>query len=236
MIKIAVCDDNSKICNLIEDILDSYSDIHKLSLEIIHFYKVEKLQASISHGNNYNLIYLDIEFPGKSGIDLADFIRNINRDLGTEIIFISGSEEYFKRLLDFQPIAFISKPFDSEDIIRSFETFLERSNKLNLNYSYKKGGAVVIVPLKEIIYFESLGKKIYIHSERETDDFYGNLADLENELKEVNFHRIHKSYIVNGLKVRTVKKNSLVLTNDIELPISRSYQDRVKNQILKSGR
>ncbi len=236
LINIAICDDNPQICDSIEDILFYYSKAHSVDMEIFHFYTVESLEFSISRGNHYHLIYLDIEFPEKSGIELANFIRNIHQDIGTELIFISGSNAYFKKLLDFQPISFISKPFEKEDVIKAFELFLKRKNFLNLNFSYKKSGETYIIPLNEITHFESMGKKVYIHTEKKIDFFYGNISDVENRLKGVNFYKIHRSFIVNSIKVCTVKKDSLILNDGIELPIGRTYQGIIKDKFLSSKR
>lgn len=232
LINIAICDDNPQICDSIEDILFYYSKSHSVNMEIFHFYTVGSLEFSISRGNHYHLIYLDIEFPEKSGIELANFIRNIHQDIGTELIFISGSNAYFKKLLDFQPISFISKPFEKEDVIKAFDLFLKRKNFLNLNFSYKKSGDIFIIPLNEITHFESMGKKVYIHTEKKIDSYYYNLSDLEKKLTHTTFIRIHRAFIVNSDKVEIYKKDSLVLKDGTKLPIGRTYTNLIKKKML----
>jgi DNA-binding LytR/AlgR family response regulator len=233
VLKIAICDDISAIADKIEDILENYGDLNNLDLDILQFIDTESVEEHLLNGNSIDLIFLDIEFPEKSGIDLANFIRNIKKDCVIEIIFISGSDKYFRDLLEFQPISFISKPFVNSDIIKSFEVFLKRLDALSFKFQYKSGGTSHLVPLNEIFYFESEGKKINIYSEKNTDSFYGTFSELSEEFNRNIFIRIHKSYIVNFDKVTSITRNNIILSNGIELPIGRKYCSQVEDAILK---
>lgn len=136
--KIAVCDDDKKICDIIEDILDDYSRKNKVFIEVFQFYTVESLVQSIEAKNTFNLIFQDIEFPNMTGIDFGDFLRRNVEDFFTDIIFISGSNQYDRELFSFQPLYFISKPFEKEEIIKSLELSLKKIKKTNSHFSYKK--------------------------------------------------------------------------------------------------
>lgn len=230
--KIAICDDVSAIADKIEDILENYCDLNKLDLDILQFTDTESVKEYLLNGNSIDLIFLDIEFPDKSGIDLENFIRNIREDYATEIIFISGSDKYFRDLLEFQPITFISKPFMDLEIIEGFEIFLKRLNLLNLKFSYKKNGYTYLIPYNDILYFESNGKGINIYSENVFDSFYGSILELDMDINYNSFIRIHKSYVVNIDKVTSVKKDVLILTNGVQLPIGRMYEDELKKYIM----
>ena len=233
VLKIAICDDVSAIADKIEDILENYSALNKLDLDILQFTDTESVKEYLLNSNSIDLIFLDIEFPDKSGIDLANFIRNIREDYATEIIFISGSDKYFRDLLEYQPITFVSKPFMDSEIIESFKIFLKRIDTLNFKFSYKSDGITRLILYNEIFYFESYGKKINIYSENQSDSFYGSFSKLSEEISHNIFIRIHKSYIVNFDKVTSVTKNTIILSNGIELPIGRKYCSQVEDAILK---
>lgn len=232
--KIAICDDVSIILDKIEDILESNKELNKLDMDILQFVSIESVIEYLREGNIIDLIFLDIEFPEKSGIYLANFIRNIKENYATEIIFISGSDKYFRELLDFQPTTFIKKPFIDSDIIEAFEIFLKRLDVSNLKFIFKSEGHSYLVPYNEILYFESEGKKNIIYYGNKSYSFYGKFSDLNEKIDRDNFIRIHRSYIVNFDKVTSITKNSLLLTNSIQLPIGRKYRELVEDTILNT--
>lgn len=72
--KIAICDDDKKICSLLENILGKYSEEYRTPLDLDSFYSCEELIREMDKGEKFNLIYLDIEFPGLSGVHLGKYI------------------------------------------------------------------------------------------------------------------------------------------------------------------
>lgn len=229
--KIGICDDVVSICDKIEDILDAYDGKNNFGIEIFQFTSINSVKEFLKK-DSLDLLFLDIEFPNNSGIDLAKFIREDKINYQTEIIFISGSDNYYRDLLNFQPIFFISKPFTESNIIEGLEIFLARLNLLNMKFTYTNNAVTKLVLYNNIFYFSSEGKKINIHLENKSDSYYGKFFQLENELKNSNFFRIHKSFIVNFDKISSIMKNSVVLINGVELPIGRKYKKEFEEFIL----
>ena len=64
MVKIAICDDDVEICSLIESILLEYAALNALKIESHIFYSGENLLQCLNDGDNFDLIYLDIEMEG----------------------------------------------------------------------------------------------------------------------------------------------------------------------------
>lgn len=104
----------------------------------------------------------------------------------------------------------------------------------------KKGGAdrfyvidtkerSIRLPYDQIYYFEAREKKIYVCSGKEEFGFYCTIDRLEKELPK-QFVRCHRGFIVNSVKIRKValSQNLLYLTDDFEVPVSRSYRAEVK--------
>lgn len=80
------------------------------------------------------------------------------------------------------------------------------------------------IKLDEIIYLESMGDYVDIHSREDTVMTKENISTFESILPE-NFIRIHRSFIVNQNFVTSFKSNEMIV-NDVKLPISRSYKNR----------
>lgn len=101
-----------------------------------------------------------------------------------------------------------------------------------MKFTYTNNSVTKLVPYNNIFYFSSEGKKINIHLENKSDSYYGKFFQLESELKNSNFFRMHKSYIVSFDKIFSIMKNSVVLINGTELPIGRKYQKEFEEFIV----
>ncbi len=75
MFKIAVCDDDLNICSLIENALLSYQNEFDFCIDIEVFYSAKELFSYIKNGNSFDLIYLDLEIPNMTGLELGAALR-----------------------------------------------------------------------------------------------------------------------------------------------------------------
>lgn len=87
----------------------------------------------------------------------------------------------------------------------------------------------VRIPYDRICYFEAREKKIFVCTESKEYGFYETMVNLEEQLPE-QFVRCHRGFIVNTKKIEKIilKKNEIVLVEQMAIPISRSYRDLVK--------
>ncbi len=98
------------------------------------FYSGESFLADIMQGNQFDLIYLDIEMDQINGIEVGRQIRKEMKDYTTEIVYVSGKDEYDRQLFEVQPLHFIPKPIASNIVIDDLKLALERSKKLHRSY------------------------------------------------------------------------------------------------------
>ena len=92
----------------------------------------------------------------------------------------------------------------------------------------------------ETIFVEGLKNYVVIHTADEKHITYLSMIEIEKALPPARFMRIHKSYIINVDKIKSIDGNSVVLTSRVELPIGNSFKEAFLNLInaktLKSGR
>ncbi len=88
----------------------------------------------------------------------------------------------------------------------------------------------VSIPYNRILYFEAMEKKVYVCAGKEEYGFYATLDGLEETLPE-NFRRCHRGFVVNTDKVKKVllSQSLLLLDDDYDVPLSRSYKPEFKN-------
>ncbi|MCR1934731.1 LytR/AlgR family response regulator transcription factor [Clostridium tepidum] len=228
MFKVGICDDEPVICGDIEKILLNYQKYNLKEIEIEVFYSGEELCTYMEKGHFFDLIFLDIEMKEINGIEVGRKIREEMDDYLTKIVYISGKDSYDRQLFDVQPMHFLSKPISEEKVIADLNLAIKLSEKQKLVFSYKKGYEVLRIPIKNIIYFESLNRKIKIVTTRGEDIFYGTIDEIFNKVAKYQFIRIHRSYIINYIHVIRFKYEEVIMSSSSCLPIGQSRRSEVR--------
>ncbi len=233
MFKIAVCDDEIEISSQIEAIILKYRKETYKELEVEVFTSGEELCGYLEQGHFFDLIYLDIEMKQLNGVQVGKIIRQKMDNYVTNIVYISGKDNYYKELFDVQPMHFLSKPVEAGKIIEDICLAMKLSDKLEKTFVYKKGYNMCKIQIKDIIYFESLDREIKIVTTKEDDRYYGKLEEVYPQVAKHCFIQIHKSYIINYAQVKKFKYDEVIMFNSDNLPISQSRRKEVREQQLK---
>lgn len=236
MFKVAICDDEKVIGSHIENILLEYSEKACLKVDIKVFYSGKELYGYMESGHVFDLIYLDIEMEELSGLEVGKKIRNILKNHKTEIVYISGKDGYDRQLFDVQPLHFIPKPINSNIIIEDLKLAMLRADKWGGTFSYSKAAETYRVPIKDIIYFESMDREIRIVTIYDEDVFYGSIQKVFESLSSYQFIKIHRSYLVNYSHIDVLKYDEVNMSNEEKLPISQSRRKEVREIQLKIER
>lgn len=115
-IRIAICDDEPKICAMLENMLIDILETRGVYYEIEPFYSGENLCVEIQR-QIFDLIFLDIELKKKSGLDVSNYIRNELGDESVQIAYISAKTGYAMDLFEFRPINFLVKPLEYSKVV-----------------------------------------------------------------------------------------------------------------------
>lgn len=228
MLKIAICDDETAICEQLEDILEKICKEFLKELEWDVFYSGEELCSHLYKDNYYDLIFLDIELKEMNGVEVGHMIRNKMLNETTKIVYISGKETYAMELFKIRPFDFVVKPFDYEGIKNIIKTALKVIQKDYSTFKYTVDYKTYSISTRDILYFESRNRKIIMHKINVTAEFYGKLKDINKELQRFKFIQIHKSYLVNYNHIIKLEYNQVTLTNKKTIPISQANRARVR--------
>lgn len=190
------------------------------------------------HKNKPDIIFLDIEMPGHSGLELLDFFNPNEVDFS--IIFTTAYNQYAVKAFKLSAIDYILKPIDSESLISAVERYSSHQNKI-LDFSILKENLSNHNQLKKLaihtinsILFVELGSICHMKAEGAYTNIYLQNGDkilsskslkyFEQTLEEQsNFIRCHKSFIVNVHQIKEYIKTdggSLKLNNDFEINVS----------------
>lgn len=184
------------------------------------------------------LVFLDIEMPGHSGLELLDFFDE--QEISFSVIFVTAYNSYAIKAFKLSAVDYLLKPVEPDNIEQAIERFKrrtlkERNNNLTTLKENLKGGVLdkIAVPDSNSIKFLQLDDILYFKADNTyTDIFFadGNkltisrtLKNIEDTLSNTKFFRCHKSYIVN-LKYLTdyVKSDGgyLVIKGKHSIPLS----------------
>ena len=154
----------------------------------------------------FDVVFLDISMPNISGLELADSIMQIEPK--TFIVFQTAHEEFALEAFKKGGVGYLVKPIQSEDIkailekINNFKTTTSEENKKILA---KRGDKLYLIDIDDIYYIKADLDEVIVRI-KDTDAYVRRkIGDLESLLVGKNSFRVHRSYIVNVDKIKSLK-------------------------------
>jgi DNA-binding LytR/AlgR family response regulator len=188
--------------------------------------------------NQPDLIFLDIEMPKVSGLQM---LKRINTE--SMVILTTAFPQYALDGYEFDIIDYLLKPFALHRFLKAVQKakdFYEMKthpitigarNAAPPSYIFiKSEKRIEKVELNDILYAEVLGNYMTIHTDRKKIIAYLTMKSLESQLSSDDFIKIHQSFLVNRSKIESVEGNDLKVGTK-SLPISRNYRDSVTSLI-----
>ncbi len=185
-----------------------------------------------------DLLFLDIQMPDIIG---TDFIRSIENP--PAVIFTTAYREYAIDGFELNALDYLVKPI-------SFQRFLKSANKalshfemlrrpdaipspIDIDHFFiKSDGRFIKIKLDDVLFFESEKDYVFIHTSQKRYMALMSLKQLEKELPEERFLRVHRSYVVSLDKVELMDGNQLII-KDKQVPVSRSMQETIYQRLIK---
>lgn len=232
MIRIAVCDDEEAVCTALENYISKACTDIQIESEIDLFSSGSILKKHLRDGSTYNIFFLDIELKDDTGIAVSDCIRNEVRDESAQIVYVSGKNEYDRQLFVFRPFSFIEKPFDIDVIRNTLEKYMRIYGNKNDLFHYKYGHDTYWVNLSTILYFKSNRKKVNVLTLTSSDEFYGSIGSIIDQLNSQGFISPHKSYLINYRFIKAFQADAIIMVNGDRIPIAKGKRDEISKMQL----
>ena len=231
---IAICDDEKAALELLGSSVRGALRSRSVDAAIEIFSRPRDLLARMQQVS-FDLLFLDIEMPGMTGLELAQRLRRDGNLI--DIIYISNREDLVFDALRTNPRGFIRKTRLIQDVSGVIDTYL----------AYKKGGErakelilqdreqVTRIPLDKLLYIEGSGKNQLAHitGREQPMELHRSMQELEGELAPQGFLRIHKGYLLNYRFIRRIGDNEVTLTNEERLPISRRKYQEIRDAYME---
>jgi DNA-binding LytR/AlgR family response regulator len=228
----------SKIrCLIVDDNPIARASLVELASQITDLEVMNECDSGISAynyllTNDVDLILLDIEMPGMSGLELT---RNLHHK-NFIIIFTTSNKEYAIEAFDLKVADYLVKPFSSErflraidkarDLLESKETAgrEDQPDLTNSEFIFIRDSNIIRrLHLDDIYYTEAMGDYVKFHTKDKLYAVHGTLKSVEGRLPGRRFVRIHRSYIVSLRHIDTLQERGVVIQGKF-LPVTDGYR------------
>jgi two-component system LytT family response regulator len=246
-------------CILIEDnILER--DALEMKLKKIESLTIKAVLAdgmeaiTVLKNEDIDIVFSDIDMPDLSGIELLKSLKN-----PPVFIFISSHSEHAAESFNLDVIDYIVKPAKIERLIKAVDKAIEYINakkKIQLElpansisssstndfirtidaheyFFIKENNTHIKLNMGDVLYIESMGdfSKI-ITAGSKSHMVLISLKNLEKQLPENLFIRVHKQYIVNVLHIKNISTTDIKLNNNLVIPVSIAYKQALQDNLI----
>ena len=187
-----------------------------------------------------DLVFLDVQMPECDGFDVLELLGN---ELPPTIIFVTAYDEYALRAFEAGALDYLLKPFDDARFGRA----LNRAKDRLAHYApvhpqpaerlvVKNRGQMLFLNVADIDWVEAAGYYACVHVGSDTHIVRRTLLELERDLGDEKFIRIHRSTIVNlerirGLELQDGGDYEVVLKSRVRLQLSRRFRRRLQDRL-----
>lgn len=178
--------------------------------------------------NDVDLVFLDIEMPELTGVELIEALERPPR-----VIFTTAYRDYAAKAFDLDAVDYLVKPISLPRFLRAIDKYRrlvhERSGsaeKAGRSIDVRVDRRTVRIDLRDVLFVESLSDYVRICTAGEVHVTKMRISDLEDDLESDGFLRIHRSFLISVAHVESFTAQEVVVGGHA-LPISRSYRQIV---------
>ncbi|MGD9977454.1 MAG: LytR/AlgR family response regulator transcription factor [Bacteroidales bacterium] len=223
------------------DLLESYV-LKTPFLELLEKFTSPFQAIQFLNTNPVGLIFLDIQMPGVTGLELSKVIQN-----GPKIIFTTAYSQYALEGFKVDALDYLVKPFSYQEFLKAANkafTWFNMANRLpeekattpsdDNSIFVKSEYKLLKIEYEKIIYIEGLKDyvKIYLTDHPKPVLSLMTLKSLEERLPSAQFMRIHRSYIVNLDKIQTIERGRIVF-GTAYIPVADGYKGKFQEFLNK---
>ncbi len=239
--KAIIIDDENKARKLLQSMLEEHCP------EINSFLQADELEngVDIIKEEQPDLVFLDIEMPRYSGLQILEFFEN--QPIDFQIIFTTAYNQYAIDAFKLSAVDYLLKPVDHEELKKAVQKAIELKDQNNittnlqeLKKSFKKLAAskialdvprgMLFINHDDILYLEADGMyTTFFMKDNSKELICKPLKHFVDQLKDsALFYKPHRSYLININSIKEFNKKEgghLLMENNTIVPISRDKRE-----------
>jgi two-component system LytT family response regulator len=188
--------------------------------------------------SKYDVVFLDINMPQVSGLELAYEIRYLDENIS--IIFQTAYEQHALKAFDIGAVGYLVKPYSLDQVKESLgRVKMQDATKGDMRVLSKNADTYLLLKPEEIFYVKADLSEVMLRSAKGFSYYAQKISDLELKLKMHNFVRIHRSYLINIdeiKEIQTIEQSKLRFsfkncseTIDSSKDGAKAFRDRYSN-------
>ncbi len=227
MLTFSLCDDNASEREYIKNLVIDWSVRSGAEISLREYPSAESFLFDCEDFRP-DILLLDVEMPGQSGVELAKRLRRLDKVM--QIVFITAYSDYIAEGYEVAALHYLLKPVDTEKLFSVLSIAAERVRRDCRKITVETTDGAEVLPLYDVRYIESRKNYAVIHAERE----YTVRRTLSEFLSALDgrFLRVGRSFIINLLWVRRVGRTEVELKSGEVIPIPRSAFETVNRAII----
>lgn len=217
MISAIAIDDEPKAIEVIQHHISKINGITLLE----HFYNAEDALAFLKQ-NPVDLIFLDINIPHLSGLEMLDQLQR-----KPHIIFTTAYADYAVESYNYNAVDYLLKPFEFERFQIAIDKVEKRLGEFGQQKHFifiKDGLKNIKIEFEDILFIKGSGNYLDIFTDKKTYSPRMTFSELVEKLPSTQFIRIHQSYIINIGHIQKIENNHVYISTH-KIPVSNKYKE-----------
>lgn len=225
-------------CIIVDDdplqrqLLESYiEEVDELTL-VGSYESATKALKPIQRGET-DLIFLDVEMPNMSGLDLLSTLAN-----APQVILVTAHEKYALDAFEFDVNDFLKKPIEFTRFLKAVNKVAEKAkhvgdgNRKQEDYDMfvKDGTQLVKIPTQSILFINALSDYVKIVTKDKEYAILYTMKNISEKLSPFRFMRVHRSYIVRLDRIDRIADHIIEIGKH-SIPISKSYREELYERL-----
>ena len=226
---IVLCDDSAEDLAFLTELTGLWGKQNGYVLQMETYSSAEAFLFRYEEDKTCDILLLDVEMPGKSGVELAKEIRKTNEAM--QIVFVTGYSDYIAEGYEVSALHYLMKPVNKEKFFSVLDRAVSKLESREKSLLLECVGETVRVPLYEIRYMDVRQNYVTVHA-YEDYTVKKTLGAMEKELDN-RFFRAGRSLILNLGFIRRVSKTDVYLEDGTVLQLPRGVYDSLNRAIIE---
>lgn len=234
---VAIVEDCVEHSNLIEAYIEEWSAKAGKKVTVTVYESGDKFWFHNEDTSHIDVVFLDIQMPGISGVELARKIREKNQEIA--IVFTTGIDDYIAEGYELEAIHYLMKPVSAEKVGLCLDKVAKKTKQREQYITYNSDENVCKAAYSQIWWISAMGHHVILGVEGSDGSVKrvtarNSIGDIEKQLLTCDmFRKTHRSYIVNLMHVKIITKTDVIMDNQDKIPLSRRLYQQVNESFIR---
>ncbi len=229
--RIAVIEDEKPHRDLLVRYLEDWRSTQKESIILEAFNSSEAFWFRYEENREYDILFIDIQMPGMSGMELARKVRSGDGDI--VLVFVTGIGDYLEEGYEVEALHYLRKPLSREKLEKCLEKALQRRKK-GVFVTVHTGEEILKISQECVNYVEARGRNCCIGRVREPEELAvkESFSEMEKLLEEGEFVKCHRSFLCRISNIHHIGREEIFFDDGSSIPVSRRLWQQVNQRFI----